>query len=345
MATSFINIPTGAGLVPAYMLDAIGISSDSTVVDFSILIGSKQVYSSQLCPYDNTVTLDDIASVVLDCMTLRSLVTSPVTLIANGSSLTLNVLFCKANFGTGFVPEKALWLSSSVVGSHRGAAVALAGVDADKATVFAFGYDSDGKPLSAAVSVRPHQIDSCQAAYPVNDIIAAAAGNIVEPVYAVLRRPGCADLTVLLQQHKFFLTFCFRNVFGCTEYVDIPCTVTTKDEYESAVALCAGQAKRYDTAISQTFELTSAPLPSFTMKAVRQLVASDSVRLLTSGGLVDVVISKPQFEDSNDDDSSARADFSFRPGSAGLSFLYDDFSDLMPDAGRVFSDQFSTQFS
>ena len=342
MATSFYNTPKTAGLVPAYMLDAIGISSGNDTVNFSILLGDETVYSSQLCPYRGFVALDDIASVVLECMTLRSLVTSPLTLVADDTELTLNVLFCKANFGSAFDPQKALWLSSAMVSSHPGAAVALAGVDADKASVLAFGYDRDRKPLSAEASVRPHLIDSCQAHYQIDDIVAAAtAGNIVTPLYAVIRRPGCADLTVFMHRHKFFLSFSFRNVFGCTEYVDIPCTLTTKDEYESAVALCAGQAKRYDTALTQSFE----PLLPYTMKAVRQLVASDSVRLLTSGGLVDVVISKPQFEDSNDDDSSARAVFSFRLATAGLSFLYDDFSDLMPDAGRVFSEQFSNQFS
>lgn len=346
MATSFYNTPKTAGLVPAYMLDAIGISSGNDTVNFSILLGDETVYSSQLCPYRGFVALDDIASVVLECMTLRSLVTSPLTLVADDTELTLNVLFCKANFGAGFDPQKALWLSSAMVSSHPGAAVALAGLDADKASVLAFGYDRDRKPLSAEASVRPHLIDSCQAHYQIDDIVAAAtAGNIVTPLYAVLRRPGCADLTVFLHRHKFFLSFSFRNVFGCTEYVDIPCTVTTKDEYESAVAISAGKAVRYDTALTQSFELTSAPLLPYTMKAVRQLVASDSVRLLTSGGLVDVVISKPQFEDSNDDDSSARADFSFRFATVGLSFLYDDFSDLMPDAGRVFSEQFSNQFS
>lgn len=343
MATSINFYPQSGKLYLSSVLDIINIVSDREKVEIAVDVQGDQVFSSILFPFDNLISIYDLHSLVIGKMNQLKISVADVRISADEAEIALKVLFNSALPPATFDPECSFWMSDSNCVAHPASYVILNGKNLDSIQCHFHGKDSEGRPTSF-VEKPVSAVSTNSVKFEVSSLIEQAKQNGIENLsYCLIENADAsACYVIFIVPHPEILSFRFRNQFNAYEQVDIPCIWTVKTSVSSDMLISAGKAIRIDKEKSRVFQIETAQLPECTLRAIEQLILSTDVSLSTAFGLEPVVIPDPSYEFSTDPEASNKIKFSFRFQRQGV--VYHD-RDMVPEAVRIFSEQFSNPFA
>ncbi|MBD5258471.1 MAG: hypothetical protein HDS52_07285 [Barnesiella sp.] len=354
MATTFINAPLNNRPVLTSAFYSLRATTDSPKVRVEVIRDpageSDAMFSTELYPSGNIVEFSDIGSLIETHFREKGIIWDTVEIRFNEASIAFTVLYCDFILDPDFDGTETFLCASGVSEVHRNSAISLAhwDHDTDEYRIQIVGLDSQHKTAVVERTVR-HKKNSYEISFSVNQIIAMACdaeyGDCLDTVsyfaisYASMRK------IFHLVEHPFFLTFCFRNMFNATEYVDVVGTVIRKTAVDSESAFCGGNILQYNQAVTRTYEMSTAPLTDDQVRELEQLVCSRSIKLCAGDYEYDVVISDLSAEIDNNDEGLNAMKFTFRFVNKRPLLVSSEIKALMPSDSHIFSNQFTPEFA
>jgi len=308
-------------------------------------------FSTTLYAFGNVVELYDAGRLIEDRFRTLGRITDSVAVVFDGVSARFRALYCSHDLGIDFDCTSTFWTSSATAVVHRNSAICLAHHD-DGSSLYR--VNLVGRSADGSLAVAEAEFTKAPVAqyvfFSVDEIIkyaldgATPGHEISEPAYFSISHAQLRK-TFYIVADPFYLTFRFQNMFNAPEYIDVVGRLTDKLSVERGLAVCAGRARQYDRTINRSYEVQTGPLTADQALAIGQLIASSGVQLCAASQDYDVLITDHECSTDNDDTSLRSVKFTFRFAGNSPMILESELGALMPAAGRVFSQQFTAQFS
>lgn len=357
MATEIIdNLPEDA-LVLTSRIDAIRAATDELKVDAQVIRdpdGDAEVFfETTLYAFAGIVELSGVGRLIEEHFRAAGKSCDIVSVVFDGVSLDFSALYCACELSPDFNYRSCFWSSSAVSVVHRGSIVSLSHYDTGSASyrVKVVGLNSDGSigMVEKDFSRLPQSKDL---SFAVDDIIKfgldqteiETGGDLVKVSYFAVSHGGMQKVFYIVDEPSF-LTFRFRNLFNCPEYVDVVGKVARKTAVERETAVCGGRARHYDQAVNLTYEVETGPLTAGQALALEGLISSYDAQLVASNGDYGIIITDHTCVTDNDDNSLSSMKFSFRFVGNRPVFLGAEMEELSPSKSNIFSKEFSAEFA
>lgn len=305
---------------------------------------NEEFFRTTLYAYGGRVTLHDLDALIEEHWRSLGIISQDVRVAFDESAITFHAIHCNHVLPRGFDYRTNFWLVSSSTILHRNSAVALAHLDNGTPEYRVRVYMRSGGSVESTFS---RQVDSHWVSFSVAELlehVLSKAGAAIEDAAYFTIYHGTAEKTFYIAEDPYYLTFRFRNLFNAPEYLDLPCKLKRKTAVDSNETLCGRRYIQYDRVINKTYEVETGPLTSDQALCVEQLVSSYKVSLIGASGDVEIIITDHGCECDNDNDSLTTMHFTFRTVDARPNFL-DDELDVPPISLRIFSNEFSAEFS
>lgn len=339
-------------------LDLIEVSTDagSVLVQVFIMVKTGETVHPQpvlyttLYPFSGKVELKDLGSLLEARMRSLGISNANVVLQIGGVNKTLNVLYCEYEMPDDFDPQTCFLTTSPVRRVHENSSVPLSFLSDGTVplTIKIVGHKADGSLASLEKTVNTEP--SGYSWLYVADIIQYATVTATQPLAEVSYfgvYHGQKSYVFFIVRHPFYLRFKFRNIFNALEYIDIPCTFTSKTSVDRDIAICSGNYTQYNQQPNRTFEVQSGSLPSREALIIDQLFNSREVYIVVGAEEKEykIVINDHTCEVTNDNESLVDIKFTWQFSSARPRLSDTSLSAFMPVAKwGIFDDHFTREY-
>lgn len=357
MATTIINPPSSNSPILTSALYSVKAKTDKTKVLVELIRDPDgdmdNFFSTTLYPHNGVVEFSDIGSLIEERFRLKHKIWNMMEIRIDGVSAEFVALYCEYSLAPEFEYDKCFFSTAGESVVHKHSAVSLAHWDngSNEYRVQVVGIDSAGKTASVERNFSRNP-SADHVSFAVYDIIRFALNqtaekndsDIVKVSYFAISH-GSKQKIFYLADHPFFLTFCFKNIFNVSEYLDVVGVVNRKTAYDREMAVCSGKMKQYNQTVERTYEVQTGPLTDEQARELEQLIGSRSVQLCSSAFDYDVIITDHTIDISNDDESLSSVKFTFRFAGERPQLVSEDMGALMPARTNVFSPEFTAEFS
>lgn len=355
-AVEYVTVRTDAA--------SVGIALHSLAAGFEDLVFSETYY-----PYNGSVTLHDLASIIEADMVNSEQSLAKYRIVAtaaDGTSATkeFSVLYCDRHAGQqpyGIVSSQFL-SSRRVITATRDIPIPLFYVRPPVEYI-------DQELVSAQIICRRHDNGEIRLVfhplgytgygtdYELNrltidsqTLLAAASERITNTGFdlvGVTVNIGSRSITIYYTDRCPDLRLWFRNMFNCPELAELTGDTTAKTKVKRSEAVCGGTVSLYDRSAEQTFEFQAGGLSLDTARWLTELFASRDVRIVNRAytdedfldeGFPPVLITDSTSEAQDGDDELNKIKFTYRHPS------------VRPDSGlsvgdRIHTEPFKAQFN
>ena len=340
------------------MLSSVMAMTEETKIFVSLTSAGENdtFFSTYLYAYNGVVVLEDVGALIEEYFRRRHKVSDLITLTFGNQSVDVNVMYCEYSLPDDFNPQSAFLVAASAQQVFHESVVAIAVADTSMDSEFTIrvaGHDSDDDIITVISKKMSAVFNQEKTAYfNVYDIIEwALAPADGDDDHTQLRDVICFSLefagiqkTCFLASSSAYLTFSFRNIFNVKEYIDVAGVMTRKTEVSRDTAICAGNARQYDRAVSRSYEVQSAPVPAEQIAIWEQFVASNELTLILGGKEYEAIISEHTCEPSTDDENLCVVKFSWRFAHVRPRLFDSSMDGVMPQRRSVFNDSFSAEY-
>lgn len=329
--------------------------ADSAIVQAYLMVTSGDtvhpvpLLSTTLYAYSGKVELKNLGSLVEAMMRRRGISNAHLTLNIGGVIKILNVLYCEYEMPDDFDPQTCFLTTSPVRRVHENSSVPLSFLSDGTVplTIKIVGHRADGSlaSLEKTVNTEPSGYSWLYVA-DIIDYATSAAQPLAEVSYFGVYH-GQKSYVFFIVRHPFYLRFKFRNIFNALEYIDLPCTFTSKTSVDRDIAVCSGTYTQYNQQPNRTFEVQSGALPSREALIVDQLFNSREVYIVVGAEEKEykIVINDHTCEVTNDNESLVDIKFSWQFSSWRPRLSDTSLSAFMPVAKwGIFDDHFTREY-
>lgn len=346
------QLPTGA-------VSDLVIATDTDRLDISLWSDGLKFYDASLYAYDGKVTMEGARDLIemhfrekgwsVHAVTVKVCAPGIATPLATKD---ICCLYCEYDTPvTSF--DKAFLSLFGVQRTHLGSVVSVAADNTEAlaaATLTAVGLTAAG---AAASQTIPLSSISPQGAQPANychisldDLMAELSG--LSPKISTLKhftvKAGDRQKTFYLDSHTDYFTLCFRSIFNCPEYIDIPGSTVMSTEVSRADAYVGGSISQYDQSSLRSYKVTTAPLTRGEAEAFAQVIESRDIRIRLRGVDYPIAVIDHTIDVSYDNDNLNTILFTWRFKSPRPRLFGTTLDPLLAGDDGIFTQEFTPEY-
>lgn len=310
----------------------------------------QQIYWSVLYTSEGRVEISDIGQLIETYFRSIGIPFGSIKIKFGETYAILEVLYCEVTKPAAWDFTKQLWIASHVQRVHYDSIVeiyALENLREDGLIKIMGRKQSDG---SIGVLEHIEQTPFFQGEYYGLDVrheVDWALGRTTNAPESPLSDVAMlsfeymgSQVLLYLMNDTEYLTFEFRNIFNCSERVDICGTVKVKTEIDRKEAVSGGSTLQYDRKVTRSYEVETEALSEEDAKRVVQLIASHTAAVLIDGEFRKIIITDETCESSNDDESLTTYKFTWQFADRRLL----DWDAAMPTHDGIFTQEYTEEY-
>jgi len=357
MATEFLTAISDGDYMLTSRLDTIRARTDKPKVPVRVIRDPDgdvdEFFSTTLYPFNGIVELSAIGKLIEERFRSLGRTVDMMSVEVDGVALDFTAFYCTHMLNSDFDCRGCFWTKAATAIVHRSSMVCLSHFDTGSTTyhVKVVGVNPDGSvgmvekdfqrsPYSDYLSFSVDDIIR----YGLNQTADDTGGDLVKVSYFAVSYGEIQKIFYVVDD-PYFLTFRFKNLFNCTEYVDVVGKVKRKTAISRDIALCGGTSRHYNQVVNLTYEVETGPLTHDQALTLEDLFSSYEVQLMTAPDDYDILITDHTCEVDNDDDNLTTMKFSFRFVGDRSVLLDAEMDALAPSVTHIFSQEFTAEFA
>jgi len=357
MATEILTSINGGAYVLTSRLDTICARTDKTKVQVRVIREPDseidEFFSTTLYSFNGIVELSGLGKLIEERFRALNRTLDMISVVVDGVSLDFTAIYCTHNLNSNFNFRSCFWTTAATAIVHRSSMVSLSHFDTGSTSynVKVVGINSDGS-VGMVEKEFHRNPDYDYLFFSVDDIIRyglnqttdETGGNLVKISYFAVTYGEIQKIFYVVDD-PYFLTFRFKNLFNCLEFVDVVGKVKRKTAIDRDTAVCSGRSLHYNQVVNLTYEVETGPLTRDQALTLEDLFSSHEVRLMTTPDEYDILIADHTCDIDNDDDSLITMKFTFRFVGDRPVLLNEDMAALAPIRSNIFSQEFTAEFA
>ena len=331
------------------------ISSSYAEVTVKLTIGSAIVHTAVLYPYEGTAWLSYAREVIEDWLRDNEVPSCSVTVTAeaNGGLVTVSstactVIYCVMGMpvpAASFTAKRFLTTLRARQLSRKGCGICLYYFGTGSPTLKLVVEKTSGTRLTVISSLSSSGTGMHSVILSMASIL-SYAGTGVRRVLAATVTAGDRSASFFLTDRVPDLVFCFLNVFGCPEYIEITGTTATVDEVTQETAVLERSLVQYDRSVTRSYKTHCSGLTKGRVEHMLQLASSSRVTLVDptvddGADYPRVLIEDVEAEPSDTDDGLLEATVTWRLADRRTGL----YATGLADPARIFTAEYDGSFT